>query len=203
MSKKIVSLSRGEKILLVLFELSGESRKSVRYEDIVVKAFEEFPDDFHLKGYPQYPESGDLVHKPLYDYKKKGLIIAGKKMFALTEKGVVAIERLKSAIKGHTISNTERVSRDIESEVNRISKTPGFELFVNGNKDEIVDTDFYDYLGVTVRTSRSDFIGRLNTVSDVAKETYFNKSEIYKMIVKYHDFITKKFNDIIEYRKNH
>ena len=86
-----VNLSRGEKILLVLYELSGKSRKSIRYEDIVVKAFETYPNDFHLKGYSQYPESGDLVHKPLYDFKKKGLLVAGKKMFALTEKGLVAV----------------------------------------------------------------------------------------------------------------
>lgn len=203
MAKGTVSLSRGEKILLVLFELSGQTRKSIRYEDIVVKAFQTYPDDFHLKGYPQYPESGDLVHKPLYDYKKKGLIVAGNKMFALTEKGLVAVEELKSVISGYKINKTERVTRDIEREVSRISHTPGFALFVKDNADEIVDTDFYDYLGVTVRTSRNDFIGRLNTVSDVVKNTYFNKSEVYKKLAEYHSFMTVKFADIIEYKKEH
>lgn len=114
MDKKQVALSRGEKILLVLYELANKSRKSIRYEDIVVRAFETYPDDFHLKGYPQYPESGDLVHKPLYDYKKKGLVLAGQKMFALTEKGLVAVEKLKGAISGLSVVNTERMSRDIE-----------------------------------------------------------------------------------------
>lgn len=203
MSKGTVSLSRGEKILLVLYELSNKTRKSIRYEDIVVKAFQTYPEDFHLKGYPQYPESGDLVHKPLYDYKKKGLIVAGNKMFALTEKGLVAVEELKSVIAGYKINKTERVTRDIEREVNRISHTPGFVLFVKDKSDDIVDTDFYDYLGVTVRTSRNDFIGRLNTVSDVVKNTYFNKSEVYKKLSEYHAFMLKKFADIIEYKKEH
>jgi len=203
MDKKQVALSRGEKILLVLYELANKSRKSIRYEDIVVRAFETYPDDFHLKGYPQFPESGDLVHKPLYDYKKKGLVLAGKKMFALTEKGLVAVERLKGAISGHSIANTERMSRDIEKEVARISRTPGFELFVNGENESIVDTDFYDYIGVTVRTSRNDFIGRLNTVSDVVKDTYFNKSDVYKELAKYHAFMTDRFKGIIDYRKDH
>lgn len=203
MDKKQVALSRGEKILLVLYELANKSRKSIRYEDIVVRAFETYPDDFHLKGYPQYPESGDLVHKPLYDYKKKGLVLAGKKMFALTEKGLVAVEKLKGAISGLSVVNTERMSRDIEKEVSRISRTPGFELFIKGDDTQIVDTDFYDYIGVTVRTSRNDFIGRLNTVSDVVKDTYFGKSDIYKELAKYHAFMTEKFKDIIEYRKDH
>lgn len=203
MVKGTVSLSRGEKILLVLFELSERTRKSIRYEDIVVKAFETYPDDFHLKGYPQYPESGDLVHKPLYDYKKKGLIVAGNKMFALTEKGLVAVEELKKAISGYAVNKSERVTRDIEREVHRITHTPGFGLFVKGHEDQIVDTDFYDYLGVTVRTPRNDFIGRLNTVSDVIKNTYFNKSEVYKKIADYHAFMTKKFQDVIDYKKEH
>lgn len=203
MDKKPISLSRGEKILITLYRLSGKSRKSIRYEDIVVSAFKTYPDDFHLKGYPEYPESGDLVHKPLYDYKKKGLIIAGNKMFALTEKGLVAVEALQNAIDGHEIINTERVSRDIEKEINRVTNTPGFRLFLKGEDKSIVDTDFYDYLGVTVRTSRSDFIGRLNTMSDVIKITKSNKNDIFRKLLEYHTIMTTRFNDIIQYKKEH
>ena len=202
MSKGTISLTRGEKILLVLFELASKTRKSIRYENIVVKAFETYPDDFHLKGYPQYPESGDLVHKPLYDYKKKGLIIAGNKMFALTEKGLVAVEKLQEAVSGYSVRNTERVSRDIEKEVSRIARTAGFNLFVNGDSGSIVDTDFYDYLSVTVRSSRSDFIGRFNTMADVVESTKQNSNEIYRKIAEYHVFMTDKFKDIIVYKKD-
>jgi hypothetical protein len=203
MDSKLVKLSRGEKILLVLYELSGKSHKSIRYEDIVVKAFETYPDDFHLKGYPQYPESGDLVHKPLYDFKKKGLVVAGNKMFALTEKGIVAIEALSKAISGHTVTNTERVTRDIEKEVARINKTTGFGLFVNGDADKIVDTDFFEYIGATVRTARNDFIGRLNTVSDVVKATKDKKTPVYIKLAEYHAFMVEKFDDIVKYKKEH
>lgn len=203
MSKSQVFLSRGEKILLTLYQLSGRTRKSIRYEDIVVKTFETYPDDFHLKGYPQYPESGDLVHKPLYDYRKKGLIIAGNKMFALTEKGLVAVEALQNAIAGREVANTERVSRDIEKEVSRVTNTPGFGLFIRGDISSIVDNDFYDYLGVTVRTSRNDFIGRLSTLSDLVKATSSNKNEIYKKLFEYHQLMTTKFSDIIKYKEEH
>lgn len=203
MTSNQISLSRGEKILYVLYGLSGKSRKSIRYEDIVVKAFETYPDDFHLKGYPQYPESGDLVHKPLYDFKKKGLLVAGNKMFALTEKGLVAAERIESAVTGKTVSNTERVTRDIEKEIGRVSKTPGFALFVNGEPEKIVDTDFFEYLGATVRTSRNDFLGRLNTLTDVVKVTKDKKNPVYGKLAEYHEFMVKKFDDVIQYKKEH
>ena len=203
MTSNQITLSRGEKILYVLYMLSGKSRKSVRYEEIVVKVFETYPEDFHLKGYPQYPESGDLVHKPLYSFKKKGLLVAGNKMFSLTEKGLVASERIESAVTGKTVSNTERVTRDIENEVTRVSKTPGFELFFNDDLESIVDTDFFEYLGVTVRTSRNDFIGRLNTVSDVVEATKDMKNPIFSNLSSYHTFMVEKFSDIIKYRKEH
>lgn len=198
-----ISLSRGEKILYALYGLSDKSRKSIRYEDIVVRVFETYPNDFHLKGYPQYPESGDLVHKPLYEFKKKGLVVAGNKMFALTEKGLVAAEKIEEAVTGKTVSNTERVTRDVEKEVARISKTPGFSLFVNGEADKIVDTDFFEYIGATVRTARNDFIGRLNTVTDVVKATEGKKNPMYAKLTEYHNFITEKFSDVVEYKKEH
>lgn len=197
--KTNVILSRGEKILISLYELSGKSKKSIRFEDIVVAAYKKFPQDFTLKGYPQYPDSGDLVHKPLYDYKKKGLIQAGNKMFALTEKGLVAVEELQKAISGKKIKETSRLPRDVEKETNRIIKTQSFRLFVEGNSN-LLDTDFYDYLGVTVRTGRNDFKGRLRTVEDAIKAVNKEKDPIYKKLSEYHQFMMGKFKDIVDYK---
>ncbi|QQG51084.1 MAG: hypothetical protein HZB75_01055 [Candidatus Saccharibacteria bacterium] len=197
MHEQDVKLSRGEKILIVLYELSGKSGKSIRYEDIVVKAFKKFPQDFHLKGYPEYPESGDLVHKPLYDYKKKGLVVAGQKMFALTPKGLVAVEKLISLIDGLNVVNTERFSRDIEKEVSRAVKTQGFALFVDGEADKIIDTDYFNYLGTTVRTPRNEFIGRMKTMKDVIAVVVDIDNPKYMKLAEYHSFLEKKFSDLV------
>lgn len=197
--KNKVILSRGEKILISLYELSDKSKRSIRYEDIVVAVFKRFPHDFQLKGYPEYPDSGDLIHKPLYEYKKKGLIQAGNKMFALTEKGLVAVEKLSQALTGKEIKETTRLPRDIEKEVNRILRTQAFRLFVEGNTN-LLDTDFYDYLGVTVRTGRNDFKGRLRTVSDAVNAVVQEKEPIYKKLTEYHKFMTSRFKDIVDYK---
>ena len=58
-------MERPQKILLTMLELSGGTTKSLKYEDIVVGAFKKFPDEFALRGYPEYPDSSD-IHKPLY-----------------------------------------------------------------------------------------------------------------------------------------
>ena len=96
MKNNINNLSRGEKILLFLYEFGGGGRAKIRYEDIVVGLFKKYPHDFQLKGHAEYPDSGDMIHKPLYDFKKKGYVNAENKIFSLTDRGVELARQLSS-----------------------------------------------------------------------------------------------------------
>jgi len=126
-----------------------------------------FPDEFALRGYPEYPDSSD-IHKPLYGVlKRRGLIHAARKQFALTERGVETAERLVRSA-GASLSDVrdpERLGRTDEAEVTRILQSAAYGLYLNGKRDRILDTDFYAFLGCTVRTERNAFEGRLNAVS--------------------------------------
>src|SRR3989344_7149973 len=91
----ILSFTRPQKILLTLYKLSGGTNKQIRFEDIAVKAYRNFTADFQLKGYPGYPDSGDIIHKPLYsELKKNGYVLSGNKFFSLTKKGIDYAEKL-------------------------------------------------------------------------------------------------------------
>ena len=88
MSTKTILINRGEKILIYLYELGKhEPHKRHVYEDITVGLYKKYPNDFHLKGYPEYPDSGDSTQRLLYEYKKKGYVTATNKIFALTDSG--------------------------------------------------------------------------------------------------------------------
>src|SRR6266581_4132870 len=161
-----MELQRPEKIILAMSNLSGGSSKPLRYEDIVVKAFQMFPQDFALRGYSQYPDSSD-IHKPLYGpLKRAGYILAGNKQFRLTPKGVERGKMLSNEGKSVSKGTPQRLSRDKEAELQRIYQTEALQLFIERKGDKILDTDFYSYLGVTVRTERNEFLGRLSTVED-------------------------------------
>jgi len=92
------NLSRSEKILLFLYKFGKGKKTKVRFEDIVVGVFKKHPSDFHLKGYVKYPDSGDLIHKPLYDFKKKGYVNAENKIFSLTDRGAEFAEQLQKRV---------------------------------------------------------------------------------------------------------
>jgi hypothetical protein len=176
-------------------ELSGGMLRPIKYEDIVVKAFELFPDEFALRGYPKYPDSSD-IHKPLYGpLKRHGYIRANNKMFTLTERGLAKATELASPAS----ANPDRLNRADETELRRIIDSETFRLFINGERERLLDTDFYSYLSVTVRTPRNDFVGRLAAVQEaVTKAAKLGKDPKHLKAKELHDFLAEKFASIIE-----
>jgi len=196
-----LELSKEQKVLLALFRLWKAGHKKVRYEDIVVRVFKDYPADFHLKGYPEYPDTGDAVHKPLYDYRKKGVVAASNKMFSLTLHGVAESEKLEELEKGNPNKGEvrHRLERDAQIEVERIKQLEGFKLFVAGKADDIIDSDLFDYLGVSVRSSKNDFIGRLEAMkSAIAAVTSSGlKDPVLLAAHQFHDFLVNRFAESI------
>lgn len=193
------NLSRAEKILLFLYEY-GNGRAKIRYEDIVVGLFKKHPHDFQLKGHPEYPDSGDLIHKPLYDFKKKGYLNAANKVFSLTDQGVEFAKQLSLRGEGDGKESKVRFSRSTDAEVSRIKSLEGFLLFVEGNKTDFSDNDFYNYLGVTVRTQKNAFIGRLENINAAMVELAKHKDNaLYASILSYHAFLMENNQSIIEF----
>jgi hypothetical protein len=195
------NLSRAEKILVFLYDFGQGNPIKVRYEDIVVGLFKKYPHDFHLKGYSEYPDTGDLIHKPLYDFKKKGYVNATKKIFSLTERGV-EFAQLLSGKKTLSDNVGDRLSRSAEIEISRVKSLEGFSLFMEGRKEKLSDNDFYNYLGVTVRTQKNAFIGRLETMNETIKELKKqDKQNLYNALVNYHEFLVSKHVDIVKFFK--
>lgn len=186
-------------MLLTMYEMSGGEIRSLRFEDIVVSAFKKYPDDFHLRGYKEFPDSGDLVHKPLYDFRKSGLVEAGNKVFTLTSRGLSTVEALIKKLDGREVKREGRLSAFAEKEIIRIEGLESLELFLNDEKDKILDMDFFAFLGVTVRTPKNDFMGRLNTVRDALKELEKaeNISPLRAKVSSFAKFMFDKFDTVV------
>lgn len=194
----MIVLTKWQKILATMFDLCGGEAKPLQYEDIVVEAFKKYPEDFQLRGYPQFPDSSD-AHKQLYEMKKKGLLRTANKTFELTERGLEVAEQM---FHNSSTVNKDRLTKQEESEIKRILTSAAFEFFKAGQGNSILDTDFYDYLGVTVRTSRGDFQGRLSNVKHaVQAHAEKRNDEVSTALTNLHDFLTERFKEEIEYRR--
>lgn len=199
-----LELSKEQKVLLALYRLWKDGHKKVRYEDIVVKVFKDYPSDFHLKGYLEYPDTGDAVHKPLYDYRKRGMVTASNKMFSLTPHGVTEAERLKNQEGGKPVQHESRhrLERDAQIEYERIKQLESFKLFLSSKQDEIIDSDLFEYLGVSVRSTKNEFIGRLEIMKSVTTmmEGSGLKEPAIAAAVQFAKFMMTRFANDIEFK---
>jgi len=194
MKRKEIKLSNREKLLCVIYEMFSEEKGTLKYEDISVRAFMRYPNDFQLRGYPEYPDT-EHTSKRIYDLRKEGLIQVHNKFVTLTEKGITyAKQIIKTQSKPQKLHH--KLSRDILNEIDRIKNTDAFQLFVTGKQNQIVDTDFFAYLGTTVRTERTDFKARIKTIEDVI-ETIKTKEE-YGTIIDLHNYLFEKFKDTVK-----
>jgi hypothetical protein len=155
---------RHQMILLSIYKVADGTTRLSAYEDIVVEAWKLFPQEFGLRGYvDKYPDSSDL-HKPLYGpLKRDGYVRVQNKKFGLTDSGLAAAERLRKPDEVEP-AYLGRVRRDQRIEFERLSKKSSVALLEENRASELVDTDLYDFYGVTVRTKPADFAGRITTV---------------------------------------
>jgi hypothetical protein len=190
-------ISKPQKILSVMFDLSKGESKPLLYEDIVVSAFQRYPEDFQLRGYPQYPDSSD-IHKPLYSMKQDGLVRSANKSFLLTPRGLDVARNLI----GTADAQRDRLTKQEEKEVNRIVQSQAFRLFQEGQTARILDTDLYEYFGVSVRTPKSEFLGRVITVEQaIVAHRVKRKDELSDVLSKLHQWLVGRFEEEIQTRK--
>ena len=131
--------------------------------------------------------------------KRDGLVrSASDKSFILTARGLeVARELIGAAETPH-----DRLTKQEENEIKQITKSAAFELFQSGQAGKILDTDFYDYLGASVRTPKGDFLGRLALVEEAvsAHQKKIN-DRLSETLSELHNWMVDHFQYEIEARK--
>jgi hypothetical protein len=129
------------------------------------------------------------------------MVAASNKMFSLTAHGVAESERLQALEKGrpNLAANRHRLERDAEIEVERIKQLEGFKLFLGGKHDEIIDSDLFEYLGVSVRSAKNDFIGRLEVMKAAIAAVLNSGLKDPTLIAsgQFHDFLVNRFSTVI------
>ena len=199
-NRKKVTLTRAEKIILTMYKTARGEKRNFKFEDLVVELFKAHPDHFHLKGHPAYPDSESVNNALYHNLKKKGVISYGNKTFSLTDKGLDYARALQGFARGRMITTFEKLDRYVEKELVRIKRLEPLAHYLNKEYKKILDTDFYDYLGVTVRTEKADFIARLRLIDDVMKSIKKSADETNKTLIKFHKFMMKKFSHEWQYK---
>jgi hypothetical protein len=132
-------LSKAEKLLAAAVALaSSGGQEDFSAEDLVVRAFELFPETFSLKGYSQYPNSNAVLTQVMG--RSAPLIVrgwvakTGTKRYRLTPKGLEDYSELEGVDAAPATTQLERRKEDA---LGRLLTSPAYLLFKGDQRDSI------------------------------------------------------------------
>lgn len=195
-------VNMSDKILLAVYELEKKRKigQKITKEEMVVKVWKMFPNDFCIRGYPQYPNAD--ISKYVTKLFKENLLKGSFYNYTMTEKGK---KYAKTIISQGPIKSKEIISvpRQIESEISRIMGSKIFQLYSQGNSD-FIESDLFDFLGTSSRSfgdsNKTAFISKFNLISKEVIpfcEKNRNKEPEAEKIISLWNILIFKFKDLL------
>lgn len=205
-------MTKIDKMILAAAKLWADGKDPFTAEDLVAKAFEMYPHDFALRGYPHYPDSKAVLSKVMG--KKSPLVSkgyiekVGTQMFRITEKGLDRVSTLDATDE----SVTHRLlDRDVDPEMGRMIASKAFELFQADDGDRITFYQFCRFFGISARDRWQQVSSRLEQGRHIAEkareigeagdsarvqakgtERTFSPKEL-RLLGAVHDFLRERF----------
>lgn len=194
-----------DKILLAIYELEKKRKtgEKITKEEMVIKVWKMFPNDFCIRGHPEYPNAD--IAKYVTKLFKENLLKGSFYNYTITEKGRRYAKNLLS--KGPIKSKQSiSVPRDVEAEISRIKSSKVFQLYTQREFD-FIESDLFDFLGTSSRSfgdsNKTAFISKFNLISkEVVPFCDRNKDKepdavkivsLWKMLLtKFKDLLSKK-----------
>lgn len=164
-------LSKAEKLLVATGRLTAEGRTQFGAEDLIVKAHQEFRNDFSMKGYPDYPDSNAVLTQIMG--KKAPLIIrgwlekTGTKQYRLTPKGLHDLNQLEHDDR-ETVS--VHVERALEDGLGRLLTSSAYEMFRAEQQHQITFHQFCRFAGLSARDKWQKVTGKLSSLRHLVDE---------------------------------
>ena len=191
-----------DKILLAIYELEKKRKTGAKItkEEMVIKVWKMFPNDFCIRGYPEYPNAD--ISKYVTKLFKENLLKGSFYNYAITEKGK---QYAKTLLSKGPIKSKELISvpRYVEAEISRIKSSKIFQLYTRGEFN-FIESELFDFLGTSSRSfgdsNKTAFISKFNLISKevipFCEKNKDKKSEAVK-IVSLWNILLSKFKDLL------
>ena len=194
----MVKLSKSDKILLAMvsYQENNGSSKKMSVEDVAVKAWKLFEDDFSLRGYPNYPNAD--IQKYITKLFDESWVKGGVQNYLVTSKGLERAGRLDSKYKKS--SSSRNVRREVEQEVSRIQKLKLLKEYEKNASINLRIPDFLKFLGTTSQILRAKDRNLFKTRFKLIDEDvmrFIEEEEVSKskQIIELWDKLKSKFKE--------
>jgi len=215
-------LTAGDKLLIVACEIHRCGKKRFSAEDLVVAAWERFPETFGLQGYldeqgkPLFPNSNRVYaeimgSKPL---RKQGLLEkVGNKMYKLTEAG-----RVRGSRAGKTDSTGSAkkwvLGREHVEQIRRLFESKAAQKLREGDMEDVSFFDACGFWGISPRSRAKEMWSRFADIETILRmgldtlggrdgATAAHGANAYtgddlRSLREFHELLQRKFGDELE-----
>lgn len=189
-----------EKLIIWIVGRSKELELKLTPQDIVLESWLINPDKHSLRGYKHYPCS-QTVMKRIGEMKGKKGLLTGSEMsgYMLTDISKRQYADLAALINNQkVVSNAgngaadRNISSIDEAPYKRLKKTPAYEKLNAGHPEQIVETDFLYFYGISWHSKKSIIYNRIKNV-DTVVEAFSKKDSLLR---KVHQLLNKKFLNV-------
>lgn len=200
----LTELKKLSTVNLIIFVLGLSEIKHIKLtpEDVAIECWLVNPEKHSLRGYPQFPDS-NIVIKRLADMKgRNGLVEgtsrSGYKLTQLSKKRFNDMSRDVTTKATRAVRSRNADDRSVssidEAPYKRLTRTPAYKKFINGEIEKIVESDFLYFYGISWNSNRAYTEGRIRNV-DLVIASFSEKDLILK---KLSDFLNEKFKHVKE-----
>jgi len=197
--KQLKKLST-EKLIIWVVGRARELGIKLSLEELVLECWLINPDKHSLRGYPQFPDSRTVLKRAGEMRGKKGLLTGSEVSgYVLTEISRRLYADLVSLVKNKKVRTTlgsnaadRSISALDEAPYKRLRKTPAYEKFAANHKEQIVETDFLYFYGLTWHTKRSVAHNRIKNV-DAVVETFAERDPVLRAV---HALLNERFSRV-------
>jgi hypothetical protein len=199
-NKKFVSeLSKLSTVNLIIWIIgrSEDLNLILSLEDITLEAWLINPKKHSLRSYPQFPDSFNVI-KRVYDMKGRNGWLDGTSTggFILTSKSKIKFQEIINDIENKStkdisdkIGDDRTISSIDEAPYKRLIKSPAYKKYESGKSNEIVETDYLQFYGVSWHQKPALIDGKIKNI-DLVVSNFSSKDEVLNEL---HQFLTDKF----------
>jgi hypothetical protein len=200
--KESDDISQAKMVLLAIYRVSQTVGNRIPFEDLVIQAWKDYPDQFSLRNHPEHPDSY-RVYNRIYTtlITERWLVSLRKQIYRLTDKGIDIARELESR---SSVKEKERTTkptsftRDEEEFFNHAVRSRALATWKQNKKTDLIDYDARLFFQFSTGTPVRERKRKLENAREAIEKAVALGLPEATALNDLFQFFTKKFPSLFE-----
>jgi hypothetical protein len=200
--KESEDISQAKMVLLAIYRVSQTVGNRIPFEDLVIQAWKDYPDQFSLRNHPEHPDSY-RVYNRIYTtlITERWLVSLRKQIYRLTDKGIDIARELESR---SSVKEKERTTkptsftRDEEEFFNHAVRSRALATWKQNKKTDLIDYDARLFFQFSTGTPVRERKRKLENAREAIEKAVALGLPEATALNDLFQFFTKKFPSLFE-----